>query len=195
VNGAEDAAKPGVVVGLGNPGAKYARNRHNAGFMTVDWLARETGPVVWQVRWRALVAQVPIAGRRILLVKPQTYMNVSGACVAALAGDLRLGPQDVVVVLDDISLPFARIRVRARGSAGGHHGLASLLDALGTDEVPRVRLGVGEEDMPAEKADFVLADFPRTREEELNEMIGNAVAAVRTILGSGVERAMSDFNA
>jgi peptidyl-tRNA hydrolase, PTH1 family len=187
--------KPSVVVGLGNPGTAYARNRHNAGFMAVDRLARDVGPVLWQVRWRALSTRVSIEGCPVLLVKPQTYMNSSGACVAALVADLEVLPQDVLIVLDDISLPFGRIRVRARGSAGGHHGLESVLEALATLEVPRVRLGIGEENMPAEKAEFVLADFPGTVEPELNEMIASAAAAVRTILDLGVERAMSVFNA
>lgn len=189
------AVNPGVVVGLGNPGERYARTRHNAGFMTVDRLARVAGAVVWQARWRALVTPVSIESRPALLVKPQTYMNLSGASVAALAGDLGIVPQDIVVVLDDVHLPFGRIRVRARGSAGGHRGLESVLAALATEDVPRVRLGVGEENMPAERAEFVLADFPETSAPELNDMMANAVAAVGTILNSGVERAMSVFNA
>jgi PTH1 family peptidyl-tRNA hydrolase len=195
VNPGTGALNPSVIVGLGNPGAKYARTRHNAGFMAVDRLARETGPVVWQVRWRALAAQVAIGGRLILLIKPQTFMNASGASVAALVGDLGIVPQELLVVLDDVSLPFGRLRVRARGSAGGHHGLESVMAALATEEVPRVRLGIGQESMPAEKAEFVLAEFPGPSEPELNEMIASAVAAVRTVLNSGVEQAMSVFNA
>ncbi len=189
------AVNPGVVVGLGNPGAKYARTRHNAGFMTVDRLVRDAGDPMWQARWRALVAQISIESRPALLVKPQTYMNLSGATVAALAQDLGLVPQDIVVLLDDVNLPLGRIRVRARGSAGGHRGLESVLSALASEEVPRVRLGVGEENMPTDMADFVLADLPETSAPEFKEMIDKAVAAVRTILSAGVERAMSVFNA
>jgi len=182
-----------IIVGLGNPGAKYARTRHNVGFMALDELAREAS-TGWISDGSARTCRVEIAGCRTLLVEPRTYMNRSGEILPALLGKYGCGARDIVVLLDDLNLPLGRIRVRERGSAGGHHGLESVMDVLDTDEVIRVRLGIGEEHMPKDKADYVLSDFPSEKQAELDDMIAKAGDAVRTILIEGVSKTMAIFN-
>jgi PTH1 family peptidyl-tRNA hydrolase len=182
-----------IILGLGNPGAKYAQTRHNVGFMALDALAREAS-AGWIAEGTARTCRVEIAGCRTLLVEPLTYMNRSGEVLPALLGKYGREARDIVVLLDDLSLPFGRIRVRERGSAGGHHGLESIMDALDTDEVVRVRLGIGEEHMPKNKADYVLSDFPAERQSELGDMIAKAGDAVRTILKDGIAQTMAIFN-
>jgi PTH1 family peptidyl-tRNA hydrolase len=180
-----------VIVGLGNPGRDYASNRHNVGFMTLD---RLDGEARWSAMCQSLVRRKVLEGHSLVLAKPQTYMNRSGVAVRQLLVQLGFQPADMAVVLDDVNLPLGKIRIRTRGSSGGHRGLESILQELGSDEIARVRLGVGEENMPADKAAFVLADFPPDRLDEVNEMIVRAAAAVRTMASSGISRAMSHYN-
>ena len=182
-----------VVVGLGNPGARYARTRHNVGFMAVDALVDGTS-LGWITGDGARTCRVKIAGCQTLLVEPLTYMNRSGRVLPTLIGKYGRAARDVVVLLDDLNLPFGRIRVRERGSAGGHHGLESVIDALNTDEIIRVRMGIGEENMPKDKADYVLSDFLAERQTELDDMIAKAGDAVRAILRDGVAQTMAIFN-
>ena len=182
-----------IIVGLGNPGEKYARTRHNVGFMVLDALAHKAS-AIWITDKNARTCRVEIAGCRTLLVEPLTYMNRSGEVLPALLGKYGREARDVIVLIDDLSLPLGRIRVRERGSAGGHHGLESILDALDTDEVIRVRLGIGEEHMPKGKADYVLSDFPAGRKAEVDDMIAKAGDAVSTILKDGVSQTMALFN-
>ncbi len=184
-----------LIIGLGNPGQRYARTRHNAGFMVVDALAREAGAARWSEECRSLVCGADIAGKPALLAKPLTYMNLSGQAVRMLLGENRLTLREAVLIVDDFNLPFGRIRLRPRGSAGGHHGLESVIRAVESDEFLRVRLGIGEETAPQDRAEFVLSEFPPGRDEELGDMIRRAGAAVRMILSDGVARAMSVFNA
>ena len=184
-----------VIVGLGNPGEWYARNRHNIGFMVIEALARESGSGIWSTEIMARSCRAKIGGCQVLLAEPLTYMNASGKAVQYLLSAFGRAPQDLVLVLDDLDLPFGRLRIRERGSAGGHRGLESILTSLGSDEVLRVRLGIGEEQMPEDKAEFVLADVPPARQIELNEMIGKAGNAVKSILCDGVSKAMAVFNA
>ena len=193
----ESADKAGpvdrIIVGLGNPGVKYALTRHNVGFMVLDELAREAS-AGWFSDGGARTCRVEIAGCRTLLVEPLTYMNRSGEVLPAILGKYGLEARDIVVLFDDLSLPLGRIRVRGRGSAGGHHGLESVMDSLDTDEVIRVRLGIGEEHMPKNKADYVLSDFPSEKQAELDDMIAKAGNAVKTILKEGVSKTMAIFN-
>ena len=182
-------------MGLGNPGQKYARTRHNAGFMVADALARERGVQEWRRRCESLVCSLEISGRHVAIAKPLTYMNLSGHAVELLLAHFGLGSRELVVVLDDLNLPFGGIRVRERGSAGGHHGLESILRCLATDEVPRIRLGIGEENTPADKAEFVLAEFPPDRDQILGDMIIRAARAVEMMIADGIEKTMSLFNA
>jgi PTH1 family peptidyl-tRNA hydrolase len=190
-----DGPTPSLIVGLGNPGEKYARTRHNVGFMAVDILAREGEVDCWSTECRSLVCRARIAGRNVILAKPLTYMNLSGLALQMLLGEHRLEPKDAVLIVDDFNLPLGKIRVRTCGSAGGHHGLESVIRTLSTEEFLRIRLGIGEEGAPADKAEFVLSEFPRERESEISDMIQRAGEAVKVLLSEGAARAMSVFNA
>ncbi len=186
---------PSVIVGLGNPGKRYARTRHNVGYMVLDELAGKGRRGIWTTELRSSVCPCELDGRQVLLVKPLTFMNHSGEAVKLCLSERGLGPRDLVLVLDDLNLPFGKIRVRPRGSAGGHNGLQSVLQMVESEDVLRVRLGVGEDNMPADKAEFVLSDFPPERMAGLDEMIIRAGDAVTTILRDGVSKAMAVFNA
>ncbi len=183
-----------IIIGLGNPGKRFARNRHNIGFMVLEALGSEADGR-WSDAALSRTCRIELGGHPVLLVKPLTYMNRSGEAVHTLLSNLQRKPQDLLLVVDDLNLPFGRIRVRERGTAGGHHGLESILNILGTDEVVRVRMGIGEEHMPGDKADFVLSDFPQQTQTELDAMILKAGNAVKSILSDGVSKTMAIFNA
>jgi peptidyl-tRNA hydrolase, PTH1 family len=182
------------VVGLGNPGARYSRTRHNAGFMVIDELAarpRSAG----RVDRDAWLAETRLAGQEALLVKPQSFMNLSGEPVARLLAEASASPADLVVVVDDVALPLGRLRVRPEGSDGGHNGLLSVITSLGTDAFARVRIGVGIDPPPdMELRDFVLADFLPEEVERLREVIGLAADAVACLVQEGPAEAMNRFN-
>jgi PTH1 family peptidyl-tRNA hydrolase len=183
-----------VIVGLGNPGKRYQSNRHNVGFMAVDALAgMEKGE--WTPYPLCRICKIEILGDPVLLVKPMTYMNRSGDAVYPLVTALERGPESLIVIYDDLDLPLGRIRIRRKGSAGGHHGLGSILGVFGTEKIMRVRLGIGEEQMPGDKIDFVLSDFPLEKRAELDEMIIKAGNAVKSMLKDGVSKSMTIFNA
>ena len=183
-----------VIIGLGNPGERYARTRHNAGFLAVDALAREASSGGWEAECQALVCRCMIAGQPVVVAKPLTFMNLSGQAVDLLLERYPVGIEGIVVALDDLNLPFGRIRIRERGSAGGHRGLESVLRAVGTEELVRVRLGIGEEAWAGDVSDFVLSEFPTNRELELTQMLLRARGALKSILAEGVPKAMSVFN-
>jgi PTH1 family peptidyl-tRNA hydrolase len=185
---------PGLIVGLGNPGERYANTRHNAGFMVIDALAREGPAGDWRIECQSLLCPLDIEGHPVLLVKPLTYMNLSGHAVGLLLADRGFAAKDVLLVLDDLSLPFGKIRVRPKGSAGGHHGLESVLRILGTEEVARIRLGIGAENVPEDRAEWVLSAFPSDCRPDLDEMIRRAVSAVKIVMCDGVDRARAMFN-
>jgi PTH1 family peptidyl-tRNA hydrolase len=185
-----------VVVGLGNPGRDYRETRHNAGFMVVDELARRH-----QVEWQSAPSQVPdaLTVKRfgdvpLLLVKPLTFMNRSGDVVAALCRYYGTPPEDVLVVVDEVALPFGRLRARARGSAGGHNGLKSVIERLGTNLFPRLRVGVGRGDARRDLADHVLSKFEPGERAELEGIIARAADAVEMFAAAGIERVMSTYN-
>ena len=183
-----------VIIGLGNPGERYARNRHNIGFMVLEALAREAN-AQWSLNALSRTCRMTLGGFPVLLAEPLMFMNRSGKAVRDLISDLQRKPQDLLLVVDDLNLPFGRIRVRERGTAGGHHGLESILNILETDEIVRVRIGIGEELMPEDKADFVLSDFPPQKQAELDDMILKAGNAVKSILTDGISKTMAIFNA
>jgi len=178
------------VIGLGNPGSRYVHTRHNLGWRVLDALAAELPTEEQREMCEGLAARAGC----VTLFKPLTYMNESGRAVARLASDRGVGPQDMLVVLDDLNLPLGSVRLRAGGSAGGHRGLQSVIDALGTEQVPRLRLGIGplREGMSARQ--FVLSPFEETELESCNRMVERAVAAVLCWLAEGVEAAMSRYN-
>jgi PTH1 family peptidyl-tRNA hydrolase len=190
-----DSILPRVIVGLGNPGERYASNRHNAGFLVVEALAREAAVASWSTECLARICRASLEGWPLMLVKPLTFMNECGEAMRLLRSRYDLASQDLLVTLDDLSLPLGRLRIRERGTAGGHHGLESILQAMESSEILRLRLGVGEDQMPQGKAEFVLSDFPAERQTEVNEMITRACEAVKTILRDGVSKAMAVYNA
>jgi peptidyl-tRNA hydrolase, PTH1 family len=182
-----------LIVGLGNPGAEYEWTRHNAGFLVVDELARRGGRSVRTPECQSLTARVRIGGEDALLVKPQTFMNLSGVAVAALKTkhDVTEAP---LVVSDDIALPFGGLRIRREGSAGGHNGLKSIIEKLGHQNFPRLRFGIAPEHPVREVKRFVLEEFSRAEREALDELVGRAADAVETILTRGIAEAMSKYN-
>jgi peptidyl-tRNA hydrolase, PTH1 family len=186
---------PRIIIGLGNPGERYANTRHNAGFMVVEDIAQRQRAGRWVVEGPVRICRAEIAGRSAILAEPMTFMNASGIAVSLLLSRHEATPQDLLLISDDFNLPFGRIRIREHGSAGGHNGLESIFRSLGTEEIPRLRLGVGEEEMPEDKAPFVLADFPSDKKKDLEEMVIKAGDAVNYILREGVSKAMSVYNA
>jgi PTH1 family peptidyl-tRNA hydrolase len=183
-----------LIVGLGNPGAEYEFTRHNLGFLLVDLLAERARCRVTRPEDQAHVGRGRLAGVEVALAKPLTYMNLSGDSVKALAARYDARPEDVVVGVDDVALPFGRIRVRPGGSAGGHNGLKSIIARLGTQEFPRVRMGIAPDPQVGDLARFVLQPFPRAAREDVEKMLWTAADAVETILVEGVGAAMQKYN-
>lgn len=185
-----------LIAGLGNPGSQYEWTRHNCGFLVIDELARRAGREVRTPECQSLTTRAIISGQSAILVKPLTFMNLSGSAVAALKQKYELASAaDVLVISDDLALPFGKIRVRPKGSAGGQNGLKSVIAKLGTQEFPRVRLGIAPESHPISNAsEFVLSDFPKKDREALAEMVALAADAVEVILTNGIVEAMSKYN-
>jgi PTH1 family peptidyl-tRNA hydrolase len=183
-----------LVVGLGNPGERYRRTRHNVGFMAVDVLAARAGVKKGREEGEAWVAEAEVGGEPVLLVKPLTFMNRSGAAVEPLLSSRGAVSADLVVVVDDLALELGTLRVRERGSHGGHNGLRSLIDVLGSDEFPRVRVGIRKGELPAEMADYVLSPFPEEDVLVVQEVVGWAADAVTCLIGEGAAAAMNRFN-
>lgn len=183
-----------IVVGLGNPGERYRRTRHNVGFMVVDALATANRAGKGREEQGASVAEAEVAGEPALLVKPLSFMNRSGLPVAGLLAAYEREPRDLVVIMDDVALDLGALRVRERGSHGGHNGLRSIIDTLGTDDFPRVRVGIRKGDLPDDLAEYVLSSFPDEDVLVVQEMVGHAADAVECILREGTVAAMSRFN-
>jgi len=182
------------VVGLGNPGPRYRDTYHNVGFEVVDELARRHGADFGNAPADALLARPRRLADDVLLAKPLTFMNLSGRAVGALARYYRVDAGDVLVVVDDVNLPAGRLRLRGQGSAGGHNGLASIIEGLGTDAFPRLRVGVGRGDPRRELADHVLGRIPPEERQVLREAVDRAADAVETFLARGLEAAMNEYN-
>ena len=184
-----------LVVFLGNPGPRYAQTRHNAGFLAGDALARKLGVQIDRLRFRALTAQCDIGGQKALLMKPQTLMNLSGEAVGQAAKFYKVPPEHVLVVSDEVSLPVGRLRVRMKGSAGGHNGLKNIIQHLGTDQFPRIKVGVGEKPHPDyDMADWVLGKFQGEDRKVISAAVGRAADAVECYIRQGAEKTMSRFN-
>jgi PTH1 family peptidyl-tRNA hydrolase len=184
-----------LIVGLGNPGPEYAWTPHNLGFLVVDQLAEAADIRIERPEAKSYIGRGQLAGQEVLLAKPQTYMNVSGLAVWELAKRFECDPAaGLIVVYDDVALPWGIIRIRERGSAGGHNGLKSVIGALGTDEFARVRMGVQPEYPVGDLAAYVLHPMGKAELEIAAEMVEEAAAAVTLILAEGVPRAMSRFN-
>ncbi len=183
-----------LIIGLGNPGKEYDGTRHNIGFAVVDAFARRHGIAVAKRDFQALIGDGRVGDARVFLMKPQTFMNLSGQSVAAFLRMKPLEMADVMVVTDDISLPLGRLRLRAEGSAGGHNGLKSLIAHLHGQSFLRLRFGVGAPHNPSVQIDFVLGRFGRSEQAEVEEGIDRAVAALELWLTDGIQPAMNQFN-
>jgi PTH1 family peptidyl-tRNA hydrolase len=187
-------ARMRLIVGLGNPGPEYAWTPHNLGFLALDRLAELAGARIERPEAKSLLGRGKLAGHEVLLAKPQTYMNISGLAVRDLVARFECDPAEVIVLYDDVALPWGMIRVRERGTAGGHNGMKSIIGALGTMDFPRVRLGVQPEYPVDDLADYVLRPMRRAVLESAAEMVDAAAEAVQVILADGVGRAMTRFN-
>ncbi len=185
-----------LIVGLGNPGPEYEWSRHNLGFMLIDRLASETETAVKRRECRSLVGSAQLEGERVRLVKPQTFMNLSGEAVGCLVAKHRLKEvaRQLLVISDDLALPFGTIRLRARGSAGGHNGLKSIIAALGTDQFMRLRVGIQPDHPVSDARAFVLDRFARGQRRDLGRVLELASEAVRCFLRDGIGKAMSLYN-
>ena len=183
-----------LVVGLGNPGEKYEQTAHNLGFMVVDRLAERCGIKVARKDSMALVGQGMVAGEKVLLAKPQTYMNASGESVNGLLVKNEIPPADLILVYDELDLPWGSLRIRPDGSAAGHRGVGSVIQCIGTKEFPRVRLGVHGGRREKDGAQIVLAKLSRAHQQELDELLDYASQAVESIIAEGVEKSMAKFN-
>ena len=185
-----------LIVGLGNPGKEYEWSRHNLGFMLIDKLAHDEGIVVGRRECSSLVGRGEIEGTRTKLAKPQTFMNLSGHAVSCLLAKLKSESpiKQLVVVSDDLALPLGKIRIRERGSAGGHNGLKSIIASIGTDEFVRLRIGIQPEHPISDAKRFVLDSFSRTERPIVAETLTLSANAIRTIIRDGALKAMTDFN-
>jgi peptidyl-tRNA hydrolase, PTH1 family len=189
-----------LIVGLGNPGIEYQFTPHNAGFLAVDRIAEDCGVMVTNRRGRALTARAKLAGRDVLLVKPETFMNLSGLSVAALIQELEISPEDVIVLYDELALPLGTIRIRERGSANGHNGVKSISGVLGTEEWLRIRIGVGKptladgREIKAGGKDYLLSPMRKQELVLLDEVLDRVKDAVEVVLTEGVSAAMNRFN-
>ena len=184
-----------LVVGLGNPDRKYQNTRHNAGFMALDAIARELGASVTRSKFDALTADVTIGGQRALLMKPQTYMNLSGVAVEKAASFYKIPPENVVVIFDDISLEPGKLRIRRKGTHGGHNGIRSIIDYLQSDDFPRVKLGVGAKPNPNyDLADWVLSTVSKTEWPDYQDAMEHAAEAALCIVKNGCEKAAAEYN-
>lgn len=190
--------KPGgeyLVVGLGNPGSKYWNTRHNVGFAALDALAEQLHAKVDRVKFQGLTGQAELEGRKLILLKPTTYMNLSGQSVQAAARFYKIPPERILVMFDDISLEPGRLRVRKNGSAGGHNGVKSIISCIGSQEFPRVKIGVGAKPHPDyDLADWVLSTFPYDQRQAMEETYKRAAEAAITVITQGPEAAANRFN-
>jgi PTH1 family peptidyl-tRNA hydrolase len=183
-----------MIVGLGNPGARYAHNRHNVGFHVVDRLAAEAGLRFDERQSHALMARGMVEGMRVALVKPQTYMNLSGKAVGPLVRFYKIPLEHLLVICDDMDLPLGQLRLRLKGGSGGHRGLASVIEHLGSQEFPRLRIGIGRPAGTITPEAYVLQDFDPTQQAVMEQVYPRAVEAIRTVLREGFQMAMNRFN-
>lgn len=184
-----------LIVFLGNPGPRYEFTRHNAGFMAAEAMAREKNLSINKLRFKSLTASCSIGGQAVLLMKPQTFMNLSGEAVRQAAAFYKVAPEHVLVISDEISLPIGKLRIRTKGSAGGHNGLKDIIAKLGTQDFPRIRIGVGAPPHPDyDMADWVLSTFKNQDAEDMKAAALRAAQAAECYITQGPERAMNLFN-
>lgn len=193
--GKKSGAYDYIIAGLGNPGAKYEMTRHNAGFLAIDMLAMKQNKEIKRLKFHALTCDAEIEGKKCLLMKPQTFMNNSGEAIGEAAKFYKIPPQNIIVLSDDISLDVGKIRIRRKGSAGGHNGLKSIIAHLGSEDFPRVKIGVGKKpNAYMDLADWVLGRFPKELEPQLKEALENADGGISLIVQDKFDRAMNLYN-
>ncbi|MBP3886749.1 MAG: aminoacyl-tRNA hydrolase [Cellulosilyticum sp.] len=183
-----------LIVGLGNPGMQYAATRHNIGFEVIDSIAETYNISVMKNKYKALIGEGNIAGEKVILMKPQTYMNLSGEAVKACMDFHKISNEDLIVIYDDISLQVGQLRIRKSGSAGGHNGIKNIIAQLGTQEFPRIKFGVGEKPAGWDLANYVLGRFSEEDMKVIGPRVTDAVKATETIIKSGIEKAMNNYN-
>lgn len=183
-----------LIVGLGNPGKEYQNNRHNIGFMAIDQITKEFGFDKYKVKYKAVVREGKYEERKIILVKPQTFMNLSGNAVRPLVNFYKISPGNLIVIHDDLDLPALFMRLRPGGGAGGQKGVASIIQNLGTQNFNRIRIGIGRPPGRMDAADYVLQNFSKQEEKEIPLLLDKIAEAVISILNDGIEVAMNKFN-
>jgi peptidyl-tRNA hydrolase, PTH1 family len=183
-----------LIVGLGNPGVKYERTRHNCGFIVIDELARRAGRELRTPECQALTTKARLGDVEMILVKPQTFMNLSGVAVAALMKKHEIKASEILIISDDVALPLGQLRIRREGSAGGQNGLKSIIKEIGTQQFPRLRIGIAPDHPVRNLSDFVLGEFSKGERETLHETILKAADAVEVLLQNGIVEAMSKYN-
>lgn len=184
-----------IIAGLGNPGKEYEYTRHNTGFLTLDRLCVEQKTEIKKLKFKSLMGDTVIGGHRCLLVKPQTFMNNSGEAIREIAAFYKIPPERIIVIFDDISLPCGKLRIRRKGSDGGHNGIKSIIYHLNSDNFPRIKIGVGEKPHPDYNlADWVLSTFSKDEMEELMKAIQKAVDVLPDMLDGNIDRAMNKAN-
>lgn len=184
-----------MIVGLGNPDRKYEFTRHNAGFLCVDMLAQKHGFTVKKLKFRSLLGDAVIGGHRCLILKPQTYMNLRGEAVREAAAFYKIPPERILVLFDDISLDVGKLRIRRKGTDGGHNGIKNIIYHLASDKFPRIKIGVGKKPHPDyDLADWVLSEFKKDEEAPLKSALENACAAVELLLDGETDKAMNLYN-
>lgn len=183
-----------LIVGLGNPGNKYAGTRHNIGFSAITYLSDRFHISFTQSKYNAIFGTGYIGSEKVILAMPQTFMNLSGESVRPLADFFKIPPSNILVIFDDISLDVGQLRIRKKGSAGGHNGIKNIIQHLGTQEFPRIKIGVGEKPQDWDLADHVLARFPAEQEPEIRQSLEAATDACEKILTDGIEAAMNVYN-
>ena len=183
-----------LIVGLGNPGKKYENNRHNIGFMAIDYLAERNDIRVDKLKFDSLYGEGRIAGEKLILLKPQTYMNNSGQAVQKVASYFKIKEENIMVIVDDIDIEPFTLRIRKKGGPGTHNGMKSIVSHLGSKNFPRIKLGVGKNTNNLDLADFVLSDFPKKDKQDLEECIYIASQAVEEFISNGIEKSMNKYN-
>ena len=183
-----------IIVGLGNPDRKYENTRHNAGFITVDALADRLGVRIDRIKYKSLCTAAEIAGKKVLLMKPSTYMNNSGIAVKEAMSFYKVPPENTLIIFDDISLDVGKLRIRRKGSDGGHNGIKNIIYLSGSDQFPRIKVGVGQKPEKWDLADWVLSSFTQAEQKELSQAAENACNAAELIVSGSIDRAMNLYN-
>ena len=183
-----------LIAGLGNPTREYEKTRHNVGFEAIDILADKAGTTVTEKKHKALYGKGYIGGQKVILAKPQTYMNLSGESIREIADFYKIEPENIIILCDDINLSEGQLRIRLKGSAGGHNGLKNIISHLGTQEFPRIRSGVGEKPRGMDLADYVLGRFPKEQQAVMEEAYRDAADAACMMIEEGADAAMNHYN-